>query len=342
MKHNTKEVESPRLAVEYYGADFPVDVLVKRMEEEDFIIPGFQREYVWTQEQGSQFIESLLIGLPTPTIFLAEDRLPNKYLVIDGQQRLKTLQYFYKGYLPNGKAFKLEGVAEQFKGMTYSELHITDRRSLDNSLIHCIIITEYEDPRGMFYVFERLNTTGTPLTSQEIRNAIYHGAFSELLQDLSKDQTWLNLYSKPHKNFVSSELILRFLALYFSLENHRENMADFLNQFMLKNKNLELISKEEIQKTFLGTIHFLENCIGAKVFYSRQSFRVGFYEVLMILVARKLKLEDNLDCEKFKKFYQVLVDDEKFRSLSMEGTASKAKLNKKLDYVEELYRNTYL
>ena len=69
-----------RLNVEYYGADFPVDVLVKRMKEKDFIIPGFQRQYVWTEEEASRFIESLLLGLPTPALFLAKDKFSNKFL----------------------------------------------------------------------------------------------------------------------------------------------------------------------------------------------------------------------------------------------------------------------
>ncbi|MEH2387625.1 MAG: DUF262 domain-containing protein [Nostoc sp.] len=188
MNYDTQEISSPRLDVEYYGADFPVDVLVKRMEEEDFIIPSFQREYVWKEEEASRFIESLLLGLPTPALFLARDKFSNKYLVIDGQQRLKTLQYFYRESFPNGKLFKLKGVVNPFNTLTYSNLSPSDRRALDNAIIHCIIISENYDPSGMFYLFERLNTRGTPLNSQEIRNALYHGSFSDLIEELSKNE----------------------------------------------------------------------------------------------------------------------------------------------------------
>ena len=103
MNYDTEEITSPRLDVEYYGADFPVDVLVQRVKNEDFIIPSFQREYIWKEEEASRFIESLLIGLPTPALFLAKDKSSNKYLVIDGQQRLKTLQYFYDESFPSEK-----------------------------------------------------------------------------------------------------------------------------------------------------------------------------------------------------------------------------------------------
>jgi hypothetical protein len=159
------ESENYKLNVDYYGADFPVDVLVKRMEEGDFIIPGFQREYVWKELEASRFIESLLIGLPTAALFLAKDKFSNQYLVIDGQQRLKTLQYFYVGEFPDGKPFKLKGVTPALNGLTCSDLPPSERRALGNSIIHCIIISDNYDPAGMFHLFERLNTTGSPLTA---------------------------------------------------------------------------------------------------------------------------------------------------------------------------------
>ncbi|MFM9159759.1 MAG: DUF262 domain-containing protein, partial [Dolichospermum sp.] len=116
--------------------------------------------------------------------------------VIDGQQRLKTLQYFFQGFFEDGTVFKLKNVVQHLEGLTYSTLPLSERRELDNAIIHCIIISESYDPQGIFYLFERLNTTGTPLKPQEIRNAIYHGSFSELLQDLSSNKTWRELYGK--------------------------------------------------------------------------------------------------------------------------------------------------
>ena len=80
-----------------YGADYPVDGLVKRINAEDIYIPEFQRGYVWSLNQASRFIESLLLGLPVPGIFVAKDEETKKLLVIDGQQRLKSLQFFYNG-----------------------------------------------------------------------------------------------------------------------------------------------------------------------------------------------------------------------------------------------------
>jgi uncharacterized protein with ParB-like and HNH nuclease domain len=338
MNHELADIENTRLNVEYYGADFPVDVLVKRMEEEDFIIPGFQRDYVWKPEEASRFIESLLIGLPTPALFLAKDKFSNQYIVIDGQQRLKTLQYFYKESFPDGKTFKLKGVIPAFDGLTYSGLPLSQRRALGNSIIHCIIISENYDPTGMYHLFERLNTTGTALSPQEIRNAIYHGSFSELIQELSQHETWKSLYGKYDNRAEEQELILRFLALYFDYNNYKGNMIDFLNHFMLENKNLDKISKAEIQDIFLKTIEFLKECIGEKVFFYKKVFNKSLFESLMFTVSKEL--EQGLNCDRFKKFYNYLIQDKVFWSFARSSTTSRKNIMNRLTHTRELYRNT--
>ncbi len=337
MKQNIEEVVDPKLAVEYYGADFPVDLLVRRIEEEDFIIPGFQRKYVWTQNEASKFLESLLIGLPTPALFLAKDKFSNKYIVIDGQQRLRTLQYFYREQFPDGKKFALKGVAKLFNDQTYSTLSPSNRRSLDNAIIHCIIISENYDPGGIFYLFERLNTTGTPLSAQEIRNGIYHGAFSDLIKKLSENKTWKNLYHKADKRAKEQEWILRFIALYFDLENYQGDMTKFLNCFMLKNKDLDLITSNQIEEVFISTIEFINNCLGSQAFYGAKGLNIVLYESLMILTANELK-NNNLNCQKLAKFHQLLIKDDNFWLLAKQRSDSRNKLISRFEYVESFYQ----
>jgi len=327
-----------KLSVDYYGADFPVDVLVKRMEDGDFIIPGFQRKYVWKAWEASRFIESLLMGLPTPALFLAKDKFSNQYLVIDGQQRLKTLQYFYSGRFPDDKPFKLKGVSPALNGLTYSELPASEQRALGNSIIHCIIISDNYDPAGMFHLFERLNTTGTPLKPQEVRNAIYHGPFSELLQKLSTDDVWQELYGLESNRAEEQELILRFLALHYEFDAYSGNLVDFLNQFMLKNQRLESISARQMSDVFLSTIHFLRGCVGSDVFIHNKSFNRVLFDALTLLVARNLG--NDLNCERFRKFHESLINDEEFWTISRQATTSKKNLITRMQYVKELYART--
>ena len=98
---------SSKFNIKYYGADYPVFGLVQRLREGTIVIPNFQREYVWDERDASRFIESLLLGLPIPTIFFAQDKFSNNLIIIDGQQRLLTLLYYYNGKFPNNKTFKL-------------------------------------------------------------------------------------------------------------------------------------------------------------------------------------------------------------------------------------------
>ncbi|MCW9679760.1 hypothetical protein FJR41_002825 [Dolichospermum planctonicum UHCC 0167] len=116
-------------------------------------------------------------------------------------------------------------------------------------------------------------------------------------------------------------------------------MKNFLNQFMLKNKDLDIISENEIKNIFIKTIDFLKNCIGSKVFYEKKKFQILFDSV-MLLTAQKL--EKGLECSKFKKFYELLINDKHFWSFSQPSTTNRKNLIRRQEYVEELYRDTHL
>src|SRR5688572_4513142 len=167
------EVIPFKYSITSYGADYPVDGLVKRISSGDIIIPRFQRGYVWSLKEASRFVESLLLGLPVPSIFLSKESDTQKLLVIDGQQRLQTLRYFYDGiWLPTRKEFALKGVPSKFEGTTYKGLAEDDRRRLNDSIIHAIVVKQDEpsdDSSSIYHIFERLNTSGVSLTAQEIR-----------------------------------------------------------------------------------------------------------------------------------------------------------------------------
>lgn len=178
-------------ALRYFGADFDVDGLVKRLDNGTFIIPtfeplanddiagfeGFQRGLVWKKKQMDRFIESILLGYPVPGIFLVElaDR---RYLVLDGQQRLTTLQAFKRGTYRSIRGvskFSLRYVGDEFKGHTYQNLEATQQRIFDNTFIQATIVVPKgaEGKRGVYSLFERINSGGTNLKPQQIRVALY-------------------------------------------------------------------------------------------------------------------------------------------------------------------------
>ena len=217
-----------KYAISSFGIDFDVEGLIRRLNKEEIYVPEFQRNFVWSHRESSQFVESLLLGLPVPGIFLAKDRQTQKMMIIDGQQRLKSLQFFYGGYFkpdPSKKTqqvFKLIQVQPQFEGRTYETLEEDDQRRLDNSVIHATIIKQEspdeEEDSSLYYVFGRLNSGGRRVTAQEIRTAIYGGELSHLVEKLNDHPTWRSLFGKESVRLKDRELILRFLALYDDAE----------------------------------------------------------------------------------------------------------------------------
>src|ERR1700749_4004230 len=156
------ESSSGSFTITSYGADYPVDTLVKRMKGEAFFIPEFQRSFVWSQRHASRFIESLLMGLPVPGIFLYKEAHSGKHLVVDGQQRLRTLQYFYEGVFIE-KAFRLVGVRAEWEGKTYKELPTNEQLKLDDSIVHATVFQKDEPKesiKSLYFVFERINSGG--------------------------------------------------------------------------------------------------------------------------------------------------------------------------------------
>src|SRR5262249_53984864 len=154
----------------------------------------------WKKQQADRFIESLLLGLPVPGIFLVKEE-SGRHLVLDGHQRLQTLLRFYSNDWEGG-AFALENVQDRFKNRTYVQLEATDRRRLDDSVIHATIVRQDEpsqDQSSIYLVFERLNSGGTSLHPQEIRVALYHGPFADLLTSLNDHASWRALFGRKSR-----------------------------------------------------------------------------------------------------------------------------------------------
>lgn len=285
-----------------YGADYDVDGLVKRLRRGDIFIPPFQRDYVWNQTEASRLIESLLLGLPVPGIFLAKEGDSNKLSVIDGQQRLKSLLYFYDGFFnpkegdTRKNIFKLKNVQARFENKSYNELEENDRIKLDDSIIHATIIkqeTPDDDNTSIYHVFERLNTGGRKLTAQEIRSAIYIGDLNQLIRNLNDYSKWRELFGKKNNRLKDEEMILRFFAMYESLEKYTKPLKDFLNKYNSKNKKISTEKIEELSDVFIRSCDIAFDFFGKNAFRPDRVFNAAAFEVLMVGIARRLN--DNVD-----------------------------------------------
>lgn len=244
--------------------DMSINTVIEQIENEDIILdPDYQREYRWDTIRASRFIESLLLNIPIPTIFLSEEE-DLTYSVIDGQQRLTTLYNYVKL-----DEFPLEGL--QIRGdlneLKFSDLDKRDQGKLLKQYLRCIVILNDSDPQIKFDVFERLNSGSSSLTDQEIRNCIYRGTFNNLIKNLGKDEVFLNLLMLPQKdskNMASAEYVLRFFAYKLDFDNYDGSLKEFLNRFMKSKKNSNDLEKEN--KLFINTITLIQKVFGNKAF----------------------------------------------------------------------------
>ena len=142
-----------------YPADFTLSVLYEKWNSGELIVPEFQRKFVWSANQASKLIESFLLGLPVPEIFLYNEP-SQKQIIIDGQQRLKSIFFFFDGAFPDGRTFRLTDVNARWLGKTYEELDEADQRRLRNSVLRSIFVEQVDpkDKTSVYHVFQRLNT----------------------------------------------------------------------------------------------------------------------------------------------------------------------------------------
>lgn len=204
----------------YWGVDYSFGEFINKYKENEIIKPELQRKYVWTPKEASRFIDSVLLGLPTPGIFLAK-REDERLLIVDGYQRIMTVHDFLEGkFSDTGKDFELsntKSIHTKWRGKNFSELEYEEQRKIKNALIHTVVFMQKhpKDDTGMYQIFERINTTGKTLKPQEIRNCVYYGVFNKLLIEMNEYIVWRHLLGPivPDSRMNDVELILRFFTL---------------------------------------------------------------------------------------------------------------------------------
>ncbi|MFJ9395774.1 DUF262 domain-containing protein [Streptomyces sp. AFD10] len=349
-----RDVAIPGLEpLSYFGTDFDVHGLVRRLNQKDIVVPsfdpvadsesdlsGFQRKFVWKKTQMDRFIESLLLGFPIPGIFLVQQ--PNKQLlVLDGQQRLRTLQRFFSGETSPGEEFRLDNVGKELKGLTYGTLDDEQRRLLDNTFIHATVV-KYNRTLGgdesVYSLFERLNTGGTNLYPQEIRVALFHGELVELLRELNSYSSWRDLYGPPSERLKDQELILRFLAFFEDEENYKRPLKVFLNEFLSSHRDLEGLSKDSLRKTFQETCDVASAALGRRALRAESQVNAAFADAMLVGLAHRLKLGPIQDISALEGVRADLLNNTDFTSAIARATADEERVSRRLSMAKEAFR----
>ena len=176
-----------------WGADLSFRELITMYDENELLKPELQRHYVWDKVEASRFIESLLLGLPVPSIFLANTADGHK-LIIDGYQRIMTVYDYVKGlWTKDNRVFRLSNsdkINSRWRNKSFTELSAAEQRKIRSTTIHAIIFEQtkpQEDDTSLYQIFERINTGGRALYPQEIRNCVYQGPLNTLLFKVNKN-----------------------------------------------------------------------------------------------------------------------------------------------------------
>lgn len=211
------------------NADWTIETINGQVNKGNIDLdPGFQRRSAWDNVRQSRLIESLIVSLPIPNIVLAENKTSRgRFLVIDGKQRLLTLNSFMADKL----VLKGLDIRKDLNGRTYSTLDVEDREFLENSTLRSTVIKNWSDENFLFIMFFRLNSGSLPLSPQELRKALIGGKVLNAIEEyISQSVSFHRIFGEvPDKRMRDSELVLRFIAFDMSFEAYNGNLKDFLD-----------------------------------------------------------------------------------------------------------------
>jgi hypothetical protein len=291
-------------------SDPPVSALHDRYHAGDMILdPHFQRREVWDNARASRLVESVMLEVPLPVVYVAEGQ-DGKEEVIDGQQRLKALFRF----LENEYSLKNLRALTEYNGKLFKDLDKAAQRLIRNCSMRTVTFKKESDENLRFDIFERLNTGAIPLNDQELRNCIYHGPYNQLLIELSQDPDYQFLMGLkgPEKRMKDVEYVLRFASFFHATYlKYKPSMARFLNEDMKKYRKISSADAADLRKAFKTSVVLVRSLLGSNAFkryyrgkdqspggrWEPKKFNASLYDVLMygFSGADKNQVMSNLD-----------------------------------------------
>lgn len=264
------EIPHEKRVLRTQAYDKSVSDLITMMADDIRLDPHYQRSYIWDNKRASLLIESILLNVPIPVIYVEEDS-DNRWNVVDGLQRLNSLKRFF------ANEFKLTGleVLPELNRLQYSTLNPKAQRILKNGILRIIVILQESHPEIKYDIFLRLNRGSVRLNEQELRNCLYRGKFNEFLKILRAIPAFQKMLGlqKIHPRLVDAELVLRALAFIENfdhqnqiLTNYVGKMKGFLNWFMHKNRDATPVQLQKMHEAFSNSLACTFEVFGEKAF----------------------------------------------------------------------------
>lgn len=331
-------------------AQYSIYELVRNIKREKIILdPSFQRNDVWTSVQQSELVESVLMGIPLPLIYLSERKTDGKIIVVDGRQRLTA----FKKFLENDLRLKSLKVLTNLNKLNFSVLDDKLKSNFEDFQIVTHIIKPPTSDRLKFEIFDRVNRKGTQLNNQEMRNALYQGKATELLKDLCKVEEFKSStgYSINSKRMKDAYIILRYISFYSwrmevskdengNIIEYKSDIDDFLGKSMDFFNQATDSYLFQLRKNFISVASICNSEFGEDGFrlpsssIKRRPINMLLFESIMYLLTLTLNIKEQID---YKSLYDELLSNEDFLDTIYNSTDSSKMVIKRFEIIEKIY-----
>lgn len=345
-----QDVETAKNSLSTDRLDMSFGEIMSMYERDEIIInPDFQRFFRWTDSQKTRFIESMLLGIPIPPIFVAEDK-NGRWELVDGLQRLSTFLSFFgvlrtmpeknKWFLENGD------LVPKLEGFSCESLPLKLQLNIKRATCRIEIIKWNGQYDMRFELFNRLNTGGSPLTNQEIRNCIYRGIssnFNNFLKKMAANEKFINLIAPSEQQIVElylEELVLRFMSLYKNPKSVTKSIAQHMTYFMrdaLHDKDFNYLKYEIVFNKVVELLSSFDNTIFRS---QNKDFATALYDVVMIGVAENIHLYSTINPQQLKNKINLVKSDEVFKKITRTGGSnSVGRVRNRLNEAKRIFGN---
>ena len=314
---------------------------LKEMVDEGDIIPNpdYQRDYVYNDKQASKLVESVLMGIPIPTIYLCLEE-DETYSVIDGQQRITSLVRYLKN------DFALSGLQELtgLNGQCYKDLPKGIQKKLKSSSLSTISLLKQSSDLK-YEIFARLNQGAVKLNPQELRNCIYRGTFNSMLDDIAATNHHLkSLFHDENNRKSYQERILRFFALR-NYQDYQSSMLKTMNSYMEQHRNDGVDDIKTAKEKFNNTIDIIKQVLGNSAFMAfdrnkntiLEKFSGSVYDSIIIPFSFFDKHSLIVNADKIREaIMKVKMEDEAYREDTYAATGSRVRVVRRIQTIYNL------
>ncbi len=321
--------------VDYEIREYPIEVIVQKYldgkgeNNNEIFIPKYQRKYVWKQNQASKFIESVMLGLPIPYIFTADNE--GRMEVVDGSQRIRTIFYFMKNQLELSGLKKLN----KLNGFKHKDLPLIRQRRFNKKTLRIIELTEKATLEVRKDLFERINTTSTKLTDMQVRRGVYEGKFNDFIKECASNVKYIILCPISKAKEAKDdrlEMVLRFFAYSDNYLKFIHSVKDFVDDYMKSKQNK--FDGEKMAEDFENMLDFVETYFPhgfKKTTGSKTTPRVRF-EAISVGVHLALKENPNLTPQPV---FDWLYSEEFMKHTKSDAANNKNKVIARIEYVRD-------